>query len=128
MPRLLAPALGGFALLDNSAHAPRAGCSDGDRLHDAHDGRVLVRIRRGTHAIPAPVTVRRGVLAAASPALWDEMVTRVRHSADGAIRRLLDSAPAFFAEIGNGRMPGRRSVDLIVDSTFALVRNCRLAR
>ena len=61
MLRLLAPALGGFALLARlGPRTPSRGARVGDGLHDHHDDRVLVRGRRGAGALPATAAARRG--------------------------------------------------------------------
>ncbi|QIS12795.1 hypothetical protein [Nocardia arthritidis] len=129
MLQLLAPALGGFALL---ARLGRRTPSRGARAAMAY--MTITTSAFLCTAVGAPVPYRRPVAAAAlaawSPAYWTRMLHRVRRCADGAIHRVLDTAP----ELGAGPEqagvfgavdPGALApavMPLIVDTTFALVR------
>ncbi|WP_431971953.1 hypothetical protein [Nocardia sp. bgisy134] len=131
MLRLLAPALGGFALLARlGPHTPSAGARAAMAYMTITTTGFLCT------AVGAPVPYRRPVgataLAACSPAYWTKMVERVQRAADEAIHRVLDASP----ELGTGsdaaaellgsvdpRSLSPSMVPLIVDTTFALVRS-----
>ncbi|MGV9821690.1 hypothetical protein [Nocardia xishanensis] len=131
MLRLLAPALGGFALLSRlGPHTPSAGARAAMAYMTITTTGFLCT------AVGAPAPYRRPVgaaaLAAWSPAYWAKMVERVQRSADEAIHRVLDTSP----ELGAGseaaaellgavdpRTLAPSMVPLIVDTTFALVRS-----
>ncbi|WP_067837753.1 hypothetical protein [Nocardia lijiangensis] len=130
MLRLLAPALGGFALL--ARLGPRTS-SPGAKAAMAY--MTVTTTGFLCTAVGAPVPYRRPVgaaaLAAWSPAFWTKMVERVQRCADQAIHRVLDASP----ELGTGsdaaaqllgaidpRALSPSMVPLIVDTTFALVR------
>jgi hypothetical protein len=137
MLRLLAPALGGFALL--ARLGPRTP-SRGARAAMAYMTITTTAFLCAAIGAPAPyrrpVRVVAAVLAARSPVHWTAMLERVRRSADGAIHRLLDASSDPFAEAGpaSGSGPAAdvlglgdpRSMSpsmgpLIVGATFALV-------
>ncbi|MEU2255373.1 hypothetical protein [Nocardia xishanensis] len=131
MLRLLAPALGGFALLARlGPHTPSAGARAAMAYMTITTTGFLCT------AVGAPAPYRRPVgaaaLAAWSSAYWTKMVERVQRSADEAIHRVLDTSP----ELGAGseaaagllgavdpRTLAPSMVPLIVDTTFALVRS-----
>jgi hypothetical protein len=137
MLRLLAPALGGFALL--ARLGPRTP-SLGARAAMAY--MTLTTTAFLCAAVGAPAPYRRrlrlgaAVLAAGSPGHWVKMLDQVRRSADGAIHRLLDASPDLSAEtdvvsgsdlcavFGMGANPSMSTSvgPLIVGTTFALVR------
>ena len=135
MLRLLAPALGGFALL--ARLGPRTP-SFGARAAMAYMTLTTTAFLCATVGASAPyrrqLRLGAAVLAAGSPGLWAKMLDRVRRSADGAIGRLLDASPDLNVEsdlsAGSGAVLGldaERSVStsvgpLIVGTTFALVR------
>ena len=101
MLRLLAPALGGFALL--ARLGPRTP-SRGARAAMAYMTITTTAFLCAAVGAPAPYQRRlqlgAAVLAARSPAHWTRMLERVRRSADGAIHRLLDASPDLSAEAG----------------------------
>ena len=137
MLRLLAPALGGVALL--AQVGPRTP-SFGARAAMAY--MTITTSAFFCAAVGAPAPYRRrlrlgaAVLAASSPAAWTTMLERVRRSADGAIHRVLDAAgPTAEVDLTAGSSPAREVLGLgdlysmplamgplIVDTTFALVR------
>ncbi len=94
MLRLLAPALGGFALL--ARLGPRTP-SRGARAAMAYMTITTTAFLCAAVGAPAPYRRRlrlgAAVLAARSPAHWTTMLDRVRRSVDGAIHRLLDASP-----------------------------------
>ena len=93
MLRLLAPALGGFALL--ARLGPRTP-SRGARVAMAYMTITTTAFLCAAVGAPAPYRRRlrlgAAVLAARSPGHWATMLERVRRSADGAIHRLLDAS------------------------------------
>src|SRR6478735_5225684 len=101
MLRLLAPALGGFALL--ARLGPRTP-SRGARAAMAYMTITTTAFLCAAVGAPAPYRRRlrfvAAVLAARSPVHWTAMLERVRRSADGAIHRLLDASSDPFAEAG----------------------------
>lgn len=137
MLRLLAPALGGVALL--AQLGPRTP-SLGARAAMAY--MTITTSAFFCTAVGASAPYRRrlrlgaAVLAACSPAAWTTMLERVRCSADGAIHRVLDAAgPSAEVDPSGDSSPAQevlglgdlRSMPLsmgplIVDTTFALVR------
>lgn len=136
MLRLLAPALGGVALL---ARVGPLTPSFGARAAIAY--MTITTSAFFCAAVGAPAPYRRrlrlaaAVLAACSPARWATMLQRVRHSADGAIHRVLDAAGPSAAAGLAGSSPAQEVLGLgdlhsmplsmgplIVDTTFALVR------
>ena len=138
MLRLLAPALGGFALL--AGLGPRTP-SRGARAAMAYMTITTTAFLCAAVGSPAPYRRRlrlaAAVLAARSPGHWAKMLQRVRRSADGAIHRLLNGSRDLSADTGLAAVPGPaaqvlgldddRSMShsmgpLIVDTTFALVQ------
>lgn len=138
MLRLLAPALGGFALL--ARLGPRTP-SRGARAAMAYMTITTTAFLCAAVGAPAPYRRRlrlgAAVLAARSPVHWTRMLERVRRSADGAIHRLLDASPDPSAEAGlaAGSSPAAEVLGLgdphsmppsmgplIVGTTFAIVR------
>ena len=138
MLRLLAPALGGFALL--ARLGPRTP-SRGARAAMAYMTITTTAFLCAAVGAPAPYRRRlrlgAAVLAARSPVHWTRMLERVRRSADGAIHRLLDASPDVSAEaglvagsgpaaevlgLGDPRSMSSSMGPLIVGTTFALVR------
>jgi hypothetical protein len=138
MLRLLAPALGGFALL--ARLGPRTP-SSGARVAIAYMTITTASFLCAAVGAPAPYRRRlrlgAAVLAACSPRQWTTMLERVRRAADGAIQRLLDASPDLAAEAGPAAGSGSASEvlslgdprsmspsmgPLIVGTTFALVR------
>lgn len=137
MLRLLAPALGSFALL------ARLGPSTPSRgVRAAMAYLTITTTAYFCMAVGAPTPYRRSlrlveaVRAAQSPVRWAMMLERVRRSADGAIHQLLGASPKPVAEAGlpNGSGPAAdvlglgdlRSMSpstgpLLVAATFALV-------
>lgn len=130
--RLLAPALGSFALLDWMG--PRTP-SVGARAAMAYMAITTTAFLCGTVDAPAPYPRRlrlgASVFAACSPRYWTTMLRRVLRSVDGAIHQLLEASPDLAA--GTLEAPDvlaltdSHSVEatlapLIVDTTFALVR------
>ncbi|TQM32889.1 hypothetical protein [Nocardia bhagyanarayanae] len=130
MLRLLAPALGGFALL--ARLGPRTP-HPGARAAMAYMTITTTGFLCTT--VGAPVPYRRPIgataLAILSPKRWAKMVERVQGCADAAIHRVLDTSP----ELGTGSDAAARllgvidpstlspaMVPLIIDTTFALVR------
>jgi hypothetical protein len=101
MLRLLAPALGGFALL--ARLGPRTP-SRGARAAMAYMTITTTTFLCAAVGAPAPYRRRlrlvAAVLATRSPVHWTTMLERVRRSADGAIHRLLDASPDPVAEAG----------------------------
>jgi hypothetical protein len=125
MLRLLAPAVGGFALLAQlGPRTPSRG---------ARTAMAYVTITTAAFlcaAVGAPAPYRRLRLAAAlwaarSTGGWTAMLAAVERAADGAIHRLLDWTPEVLAEAGLGRAgvhPTPTAIGpLIVDATFAQV-------
>ena len=94
MLRLLAPALGGFALLTRLGPCTP---SRGARAAMAYMTITTTAFLCASVGAPAPYRRRlrlaAAVLAARSPVHWTRMLERVRRSADGAIHRLLDASP-----------------------------------
>jgi phytoene/squalene synthetase len=127
MLRLLAPALGSFALLTMvGPHTP----SRGARAAMAYMAITTTAFLCAAVGAPAPYRRRlhfgAALLAAQSPALWTAMLKRVRHSADRAVHRLLDSSPDLFTEglgVGDHLAMSPRVGPLIVGATFSLVRD-----
>lgn len=132
MLRLLAPALGTFALL--ARLGPRTP-SRGARAAMAYMTVTTTAFLCAAVGAPAPYPRRQRigavVLAAGSPAYWTTMLERVRRSADGAIHRVLDassdatagsSAAADVLSVGDPRSMSPSMGSLIVDTTFALVQ------
>lgn len=132
MLRLLAPALGGFALL--SRLGPRTP-SRGARAAMAYMTITTTAFLCAAVGAPAPYPRRlrlgAAVLAARSPIHWTTMLERVRRCADGAIHRLLDASPDLAAGssqdaevlgLGDPRSMSPSMGPLIVGTTFALVR------
>jgi fatty acid desaturase len=137
MLRLLAPALGGFALLDRLG--PRTP-SRGARVAMAYMTITTAAFLCAAVGAPAPYRRRlrlgTAVLAARSAGCWTTMLQRVRRSTDEAIHRLLDgsldlstdpgltgmSGPAGeMLSLGDPRSMAPSMGPLIVGSTFALV-------
>ena len=137
MLRLLAPALGGFALL--ARLGPRTP-SRGARAAMAYMTITTTAFLCAAVGAPAPYRRRlrlgAAVLAARSPVHWTTMLERVRRCADGAIHRLLDASPDLSAEagiaagsgpaaevlgLGDPRAMSPSMGPLIVGTTFALV-------
>jgi hypothetical protein len=127
MLRLLAPALGGFALL--ARLGPRTP-SRGARTAMAY--MTMTTTAFLCTAVGAPGPYRRrlrlaaALWAARSSEGWTAMLAKVQCAADGAIHRLLDRSPEVLAEADLGR-DGVHSMPtavgpLIVDATFALVQ------
>jgi hypothetical protein len=137
MLRLLAPALGSFALL---ARLGPSTPSRGVRAAIAY--LTITTTAYFCMAVGAPTPYRRGlrlveaVLATQSPVRWATMLERVRRSADGAIHQLLGASPKPVAEAGLATGSGPtadvlglddlRSMStsmgsLLVGATFALV-------
>jgi hypothetical protein len=132
MLRLLAPALGGFALL--ARLGPRTP-SRGARVAMAYMTITTTAFLCAAVGQPAPyrrrLRIGAAVLAARSPGHWHAMLQRVRRSADGAIRQMLDAAPntpagsgpaADVLALGDLRSMSASLGPLIVDTTFAIVR------
>ena len=138
MLRLLAPALGGFALL--ARLGPRTP-SRGARAAMAYMTITTTAFLCAAVGAPAPYRRRlrlgAAVLAARSPVHWTMMLERVRRAADGAIQRLLDGSPDLAAEtdravgsgpaakvlsLGDPRSMSPSMGPLIVGTTFALVQ------
>jgi len=138
MLRLLAPALGGFALL--ARLGPRTP-SRGARAAMAYMTITTTAFLCAAVGAPAPYRRRlrlgAAVLAARSPVHWTMMLERVRRAADGAIQRLLDASPDLAAATGRavGSGPAAKVLSLgdprsmspsmgplIVGTTFALVQ------
>jgi hypothetical protein len=137
MLRLLAPALGSFALLARlGPSTPRRGVRAAMAYMTITTTAVLCT------AVGAPAPYRRSlrlaaaVLAARSPGCWATMLERVRRSADGAIHQLLGASPMPAAEAGLATGSGPAAVvlglgdlrsmspsmgPLLVGATFALV-------
>jgi hypothetical protein len=137
MLRLLAPALGGFALLTRLGPCTP---SRGARVAMAYMTITTTAFLCTSVGAPAPYRRRLrlagAMLAARSPIHWARMLERVRRSADEAIDLLLDAAPNPTAEVGFAaasgpaadvlRLAGPRATSpsmgpLIVGATFALV-------
>jgi hypothetical protein len=137
MLRLLAPALGGFALL--ARLGPRTP-SRGARAAMAYMTITTTTFLCAAVGAPAPYRRRlrlvAAVLATRSPVHWTTMLERVRRSADGAIHRLLDASPDPVAQaglatgsgpdadilgLGDPRSMSPSMGPLIVGATFALV-------
>ncbi len=122
MLRLLAPALGGFALL--ARLGPRTP-SRGARVAMAYMTITTTAFLCAAVGAPAPYRRRlrlgAAVLAARSPAHWATMLKRVRRSADGAIHRLLDASPDPSAEAG----PAARSGPAARCSVWVTRARCR---
>ena len=129
MLRLLAPALGGFALL--ARVGPRTP-SRGARTAMAYMTITTTAFLCAAVGAPAPYSRRlrlgAAVLAARSPARWTAMLQRVRRSVDEAIHRLLDGSldPANKAAgevlgLSDPRSMAPSMGPLIVGTTFALV-------
>ncbi|MGO9034172.1 hypothetical protein [Mycobacterium sp.] len=136
MLRVLAPALGSFALL-----ARLGPCTPRRGARTAMAYMTITTTAFLCAAVGAPAPYRRrlqlagAVLAAHSPAHWARMMTRVRRSADGAIHRLLDASPNRFVKarlaagsgsadvlaLGDPRSMPPSMGPLIVGATFALV-------
>jgi hypothetical protein len=137
MLRLLAPALGSFALL-----ARLGPCIPSRGARAAMAYMTITTTAFLCTAVGAPAPYRRrlrlaaAVLAARSPVHWATMLERVRRSADGAIHRLLDASSNPVADaslatgsgptadvlgLGHPRSRSRSMGPLIVGTTFALV-------
>ncbi|MFE6921561.1 hypothetical protein ACFVAV_10990 [Nocardia sp. NPDC057663] len=130
MLQLLAPALGGFALL---ARLGPGTPSPGARAAMAY--MTITTAAFLCSVVDAPSPYRRKVgaalLAASSDTYWNRMLDRVRRTADLAIHRMLDASPDFAdganqaTEVlgaGDPRSMPTSLVPLIVDTTFALVQ------
>lgn len=132
MLRLLAPALGGFALL--ARLGPRT-ANRGARAAMAYMTITTTAFLCAAVGSPAPYRPRlrlgAAVLSARSALHWARMLERVRHAADEAIHRLLDAS----TDVAAGSEPNTKVLGLddpgptspalaplIVGATFALVR------
>lgn len=129
MLQLLAPALGGFALL---ARLGPGTPSRGARAAMAYMTITTSAFLCSVVDTPAPYRRKVGaaLLAASSNRYWNRMLERVRGTADLAIHRMLDASPDFAdGASGATRVLGAGDplsmptslVPLIVDTTFALV-------
>lgn len=126
MVRLLAPALGGFALLEQiPANTPRRGA----RMAMAH--MVITTTAFFCTTVGAPAAYRRrwrlpaAVLAAQSPRRWAVMLGRVRRCTDGAIRAMLDGSPPLLADtnlVTRSALPVPSLAPLIVDTMADFVQ------
>ncbi|MBW0273461.1 hypothetical protein ATM97_25620 [Nocardia sp. MH4] len=130
MLQLLAPALGGFALL--------ARLGPGTPSRGARAAMAYMTITTSAFlcsVVDAPSPYRRKVgaalLAASSSRYWTRMIDRVRRTADLAIHRMLDASPDFadgasrtreVLGAGDPATMATSLVPLIVDTTFALVQ------
>jgi len=132
MLRLLAPALGGFALL--ARLGPRTP-SRGARAAMAYMTITTTAFLCSAVGQPAPyrrwLRIAAAMLAATSPRHWQAMLERMRRFADGAIHRMLDASPdlstgsgaaADVLVLGDSRAMSHSMGPLIVDTTFAVVR------
>ncbi|PXX71783.1 hypothetical protein DFR70_1011217 [Nocardia tenerifensis] len=132
MLRLLAPALGCFALL--ARMRPRTP-SAGARAAMAYMAITTTAFLCGTVDAPAPYPRRlrlgASMLAACSPRYWATMQRRVLGSVDAAIHQLLESSPDLAAgtieapdvlTLTDSRPLATTMAPLVVDTTFALVR------
>jgi hypothetical protein len=132
MLRLLAPALGGFALL--ARLGPRTP-SRGARVAMAYMTITTTAFLCSAVGQPAPyrrwLRIAAAMLAATSPRHWQAMLERMRRFADGAIHRMLDASPdlstgsgaaADVLVLGDSRAMSHSMGPLIVDTTFAVVR------
>ncbi len=124
MVRLLAPALGGFALLARiGARTP----SRGARMAMAHmtitTTAFLATAVGARAAYPRQLQLGAAVLAAQSPRRWAAMLDRVRRSTDAAICKVLDGSPAVLADpvLVARSEPGLAA--LIVGTTFDFVES-----
>ena len=137
MLRLLAPAVGGFALLTRLGPCTP---SRGARVAMAYMTITTTAFLCASVGAPAPYRRRlrlvAAMLAALSPVHWARMLERVRRSADGAIHRLLDAPRNPLADagvatwsgpgtevlrLGNPRSMSPSMGPLIVGATFALI-------
>lgn len=121
--RLLAPALGGFALLNRLGAATP---SPGARMAMAYMAITTTAFLCNAVGSPAayPRRLRFGaaVLAAQSQSRWAAMLNRVRRSVDDAICRVLDDSPALLADPGLvARSRPATLAPLVVGTTFDFV-------
>ena len=137
MVRLLAPALGGFALLARiGAHTPSRGARISMAYMTITTTAFLCTAVGARAAYPRRLRLGAAVLAAQSPRRWAAMLNRVRSSTDGAIRKVLDGSPALLADprlvarsgpgadaaaAGDSRPMSPSLAPLIVGTTFDLV-------
>ena len=122
IPRLLAAAVGGFALLTQlGPRTPSAAARAAVAYMAITTAAFLCAFVGAPPPYPRRLRFAAAMAAAASPPLWTMMVARVRQSADGVLHQLLEEAPALFAETAAGHTPTSLG-NLIVDGTFALVR------
>jgi hypothetical protein len=126
MLRLLAPAVGGFALL---AQLGRRIPSRGARTAMAYVTITTAAFLCAAVGAPAPyrrLRLAATLWAARSPRGWTAMLAAVERAADGAIHRLLDWTPEVLAEAAldrDGVHPTPTAIGpLIVDATFTQVR------
>jgi hypothetical protein len=125
--RLLAPALGGFALLARlGARTPTRGARTA-MAHMVITTTAFLCTAVGTRAAyPRRLRVGAAMLAARSPGRWTKMMDRVRRSVDGAIRQVLDDSPPLLADprlVARSERPAENPAlaPLIVGTTFDLV-------
>lgn len=122
MVRLLAPALGGFALL---ARIGERTPSRGARMAMAHmtitTTAFLCTAVGARAAYPPRLRLGAAVLAAQTPRRWTAMLYRVRRSTDRAVRQVLYGSPAILADPGLVAATEPDLASLIVGTTFGFV-------
>jgi hypothetical protein len=129
MVRLLAPALGGFALLERmSARIPSRGARMAMAYMMITTPAFLCTSVGAPAAYPRRLRLGAAVLAALSPRRWTAMSGRVRCSIDAAICTVLDGSPALLADArliarsASGNRPsdaGARSLSPLIVATLA---------
>lgn len=131
--RLLAPSLGGFALLGQlGARTPSWGARTAMAYMTITTTAFLCTAVGASAAYPRRLRLGAAMLAARSPGRWAAMMRRVRRSVDAAIGEVLDGSPPL---LGDPRLVARSAADgaadrspaapplapLIVGTTFDLV-------
>ena len=124
MVRLLAPALGGFALLEGlGTRIPSRGARTAVAYMTITTTAFLCNAVSTRTPYPRRLQLGAAVLAAQSPGNWTAMMDRVRRRVDAAIRKVLDNSPALFGEtdLGASRQTSPWLAPLLVGATFDLV-------
>ena len=135
--RLLAPAIGGFALLSQlGTRTPTWGARTAMAYMVVTTTAFLCTAVGASAAYPRQLRLGAAMLAACSSGRWTTMMNRVRRSVDAAIREVLDGSPALLADprlvaksegaqddpaYGTPRPMSPWLAPLIVDTTFDLV-------
>jgi hypothetical protein len=130
--RLLAPSLGGFALLAQlGARTPSWGARTAMAYMVITTTAFLCTAVGASAAYPRRLRLGAAMLAARANRRWIKMMNKVRRSVDGAIREVLDGSPPLLADPGLVARSADAGPDgpmspwlapLIVGTTFDMVQ------